>query len=127
VPPIEERARFQKVVYFPETAPDRYNNPGLGAGVEMDARWREVFNRGEMATGFTAGLDYTLIGGPDADDVRDGWFFLGSMSEWLSAGSSSETGNLLRVVKYRETPDHRNRFRRRTLGLAYDKESHPEE
>ena len=117
MPPQEESHRLQKAVLWAKAGTDDYGQHTVGDPVEIDVRW----NARRRETADPKGNPLVL----DADAVVDrviavgSRMWLGELADWLGTGSGADDEEIMEVMTYSETPDVKNRFSTRTVGLAH--------
>lgn len=118
---IETRDLLQKIVLWPFVSYDSYGGFIVGPAHELSARWSR--NRRETidAQGTKIALDATVVVAQKI--IVGSLVWLGELADWLGTGSAGDDSELMQVATYSETPDLRNKFIRREIGLVRYKDS----
>lgn len=118
MPAPETDRRYQAAVLFPATGVDRYGQPTMGSPreirVDYDDSKRDVLN----SQGQRIAVDGVALVIEHIDIGSELW--LGELSDWLGTGSGSAMTtpiDVLVVKTYTETPDVKNRYKTREIGL----------
>ncbi len=117
MPDFETMDLEQAAVWWPATGVNDNAEPTRGNPTQIECRWEIKRRQTVNAQGQPIALDATAI---VVDDVQPGDFlWLGALDDWNSTGSVGDASEVMEVLTYAETPDIKNRFVRKTLGLGY--------
>lgn len=106
-------------------AADRYGLPTRGEPEEIRVRWMAGQRVADGPDGGTIVLD--ALADVDRVIAQDSLMWLGTIEEWNEAGSGPGDSELMRVVRYRATPDVKGRAMRRTVDLQRFRQALPAE
>jgi hypothetical protein len=116
VPGFEIRDLYQRAVLWPATGGnDRFGQPTVGAPVEIAVRWLDIEETVMDPKGNLWALKAKVV---VAQQVKMGSrMWLGQLSDWYATGSAGQPDDLTVCISFDRTPDMKNRWQRRELGL----------
>ena len=115
MPAPEQVDRDQKAVLWPAQGYDNYGRPTVGPPTQVAVRWLTKRSRVLDRQGNSISLDASAVVGQRILVGSRMW--LGSLEDWLGIGSGCSDDELMEVKTYGETPDIKNRFTQKTVGL----------
>lgn len=121
--------RRQKACLWNAVGFNENGQPTVGHLVEVRVRWKYTRKEAITADGNPITVDATVI--VDRKIKPGSIMWLGSAEQWYgesgsSSGSAGSNSELMEVISYHETPDIRNRFRQRSVDLAFYKDTLPD-
>lgn len=123
MPAPEGAFRRQDAVLWPASGHNDYGERQVGEPVELRVRWNTTRQEAVAPDGNTVQLTAVVV----VDRVIEvgGLMYLGTLEEWYGTGSAGDDSELHQIITYRETPDLKGRFIRRTVGLMKWKDTLP--
>lgn len=116
---MEIRDLYQPALFWAPAQNDQYGQPQVHPPVQIRVRWNTIRREWLDHQGNSVILDADAVVSQKVPIGSLMW--LGTLEDWNGVGSgsgSAELGDELCEVKnYTETPDIRNRYRRRTVQL----------
>jgi hypothetical protein len=115
MPPIETSDRHQTAVLWASSGRDAYGDPTVATPTELSVRWQ--LKRGETIgpEGTVVALDGVVV--VDRRVAIGSQMWLGTLEDWYGTGSAGDDSEVYEVMTYNETPDIKDRYVRRTVGL----------
>ncbi len=117
MPSMETADLRQCAVLWPATGHDEYGQPTVGEPVEIRCRWVKKSQQVPDAQDNLVTVDATVVVCRKVE-VRSN-LYEGTLADYLTLGTSGDREALVEVVTFSETPDIKNRFHRRELGVRY--------
>ncbi len=118
MPPIETFERHQKAVLWRMTGYDRYGQPQVSATPEeLTVRWEWKHREEKTTDRYEVDIDAIAVVDQVIEEGSNMW--LGALTDWYGTGSGGEDSEVLQVKYYDEVPDIKDRYIRRTVGLAF--------
>lgn len=113
MPPPEIFERHQYAVLWEVASYDDYGRQRVYEPVELRVRWNTTRRQGTRPDGTPVNLTALVV--VNATVPIGSLLWLGRLSEWYGTGSAGNDSELVEVVGFRNTPDLKNRYRRREL------------
>lgn len=123
MPSMETAFRRQFAVLWPKDGYDGHGEPTVGEPVELRVRWNNKQRLAYDAQGNPVAVDAVVIVDQEIEVGSSMWE--GQLADWYGTGSAGDDSGVMEVVTYNETPDIKNRFKRRTVGLTFYKDTLP--
>lgn len=117
MPAPETSNRYQTAVLWPTTTPDAFGQLQVGSPIEIRVRWNTKRSEAQGPNGGTITLDGQASVLQDIAIGSHMW--LGTLEDFYGTGSGSaeEDTEVMRVATFNATPDIKNRYQQRTVGL----------
>jgi len=136
MPPLEDFDLLQCAVFWPILSVDEYADPVLGMPVQLDVRWVPQSQIVLTPQGNSISVDTTVIvnddieqfaieGQPFYSTVIGGMMILGGLYD-IPGTDFTPVGSIYQIKTFQRTPDLKNRFMRRVLGLLRYTDTLPE-
>lgn len=126
--PMETADCYQTALLWEKVDETEYNEPIVRAPVEILVRWENRQAEALDKDGTTIVLDANVVVQQDIPIGSLMWE--GSLNQWYGvgtgSGSAGEATQLYQVMTKRITPDIKNRYLRRTVGLRFFRDTMPE-
>jgi uncharacterized delta-60 repeat protein len=123
MPVVETSRRQQKAVLWAASRHDEFGQPTVDSPAEVDVRWNTNRRESLDAQGNVIALDADAV--VDRRIAVGSIMWLGKLVDWYSTDVNNNDSELMQVKTYSETPDLKNRFARRTVGLMRHRDELP--
>lgn len=123
MPAPEISDRYQGAVLWPKSGFDRHGQVTVGSPVEMRVRWNDAKAERLDAQGNTVTVDATAIVDREVEIGGQMWLAddpsKSALDQWYGVGSAGQTQDekVLTVITFDATPDSKNRYAQREVGL----------
>lgn len=123
---METADRYQPALLWEKVGQDNHNNTLISPPIEILTRWEKRHEEVTDPNGNTVALSAHVV--VDRDVPEGSIMWEGSLEQWNApgTGSSGTSTDLMEVVIKRTTPDIKNRYVRRTLGLKFYRDTLPQ-
>lgn len=116
MPPFETMDRYQTAVLWAKTGVSSLGRTVVSSTpTQIRVRWNDKQTEMLDREGNKVAVDATVA--VDQEIAVGSIMYKGSISDFAGTGSDDEPSGLMEVKMYDETPDIKNRFKRRVVGL----------
>lgn len=122
MPPPEKIHRHQRALLWERIGTNRYGDPIVGEPTEIKVRWEAGQEDVRKPDGTYITIDARVVVNQVVPIGSNIWLAPNNgysvLEQYLGSGSASEDTDIMQVVTVNETPDIKNRNKRRVLGVA---------